>query len=118
MFLGQSEISVWVGWRILVAAGCFLKSSSHRKRCRLAAVGFFQGRPGLFVSAQFAILGVIADSEYVDSMGNSRTSMLYANSSGSRIIRLGHCSMINSCYSLTLRVLEVDWVFLEKYFTP
>ena len=78
MFLGQSEISVWVGWRILVAAGCFLRSSSHRKRCRLAAVGFFQGRSGFFVRAQFAVLGVIADSEYVDSIGNNRTSILYA----------------------------------------
>ena len=88
MFLGQSEISVWVGWRILVAAGCFLKSSSHQKRCRLAAVGFFQGRPGFFVSAQFAVLGVIADSEYVDSMGNNRTSILYANSSRPRVVQL------------------------------
>ena len=31
----------------------------------------------LFVSAQFALLGVIADSEYVDCLGNNRKSMLY-----------------------------------------
>ena len=41
-------------------------------------VGFYQVSAGFFVSAQFAVLGVIADSEYVDSMGNNRTSILYA----------------------------------------
>ena len=46
------------------------------------------GVAGFFVSAQFAILGVIADSEYVDSMRNNRTSMLYANSSGPCMVRL------------------------------
>ena len=40
------------------------------------------------VSAQFAILGVIADSEYVDSMGYNGTSTLYANSSVPRIVQL------------------------------
>ena len=56
--------------------------------CFLVEVGPFFGVPKgrlpprfgwvlLFVSAQFAVLGVIADSEYVDCMGNNRTSTLY-----------------------------------------
>ena len=36
----------------------------------LAAAGF-SGWPVYFFSDQFALLGVIADSEYVDSMGYS-----------------------------------------------
>ena len=36
----------------------------------LAAAGF-SGWPVYFFSAQFALLGVIADSEYVDNMGYS-----------------------------------------------
>ena len=42
-------------------------------------VGFFQVSAGFsFVSTQFALLGVIVDSEYVDCMGNNGTSMLSA----------------------------------------
>ena len=54
-------------------------------RVFLVEVGPFFGVPSSrlllgfsSVSAQFAVLGVIADSEYVDCMGNNRTSMLFA----------------------------------------
>ena len=49
------------------------------------AVAGFSGWPVYFFSAQFTLLGVIADSEYVDSIGYNGTSTLYANSSGPRI---------------------------------
>ena len=82
MPLGQAGLS---GWRVLVEVGCVLKPPRVRG---LAAVGFFQGRPVSFVSAQFALLGVIADSEYVDCMGNNGTSMLYATLVDPDYIRL------------------------------
>ena len=76
----------------------FLGTSVRLGSVSLVEVGPFFGvpkgwlLPGFcwfsFVSAQFAVLGVIADSEYVDSMGNNRTSILYANSSRPRIVQL------------------------------
>ena len=48
MPLGQAGLS---GWRVLVEVGCVLKPP---RVWGLAAVGFFQGRPVSFVSAQFA----------------------------------------------------------------
>ena len=72
----------------------------------LAAVGFFQGRTVSFVIVQFDLLGVIADSEYVDCMGNNGTSILYANSSGLDDIRLLRYTSTVACItpaiSLTL----------------
>ena len=72
----------------------------------------------IFVSAQFAVLGMIADSEYVDSMENNRTSMLYANSSRPRIVRLDPLQHDQLLLLPNPRLLEVDGVFLEKYVTP
>ena len=67
-------VAVVVGSVFLVEVGPFFWVLSSR-----LLLGFSS------VSAQFAILGVIADSEYVDSMGYNGTSTLYANSSGPRI---------------------------------
>ena len=50
---------------------------------RFQKVGFFWVSAGSFVSALFAVLGVIADSEYVDCMGYKGTSILYADSMAS-----------------------------------
>ena len=66
MFFGQFEHSVRVGWRVLAEVSCSSKSSLQEK-CRCSWL--LPRLAGLFVSAQFALLGVIADSEYVDSMG-------------------------------------------------
>ena len=76
--LGRAGPAVW---RVLIAASCVLKPPRLWSLLQLA----FSGWPVYFFSAQFALLGVIADSEYVDSMGYNRTSRLYANSSGPHI---------------------------------
>ena len=77
------------GWRVLVDAGCVLKLP---RLWELAAVGSFQGRPVYFVSVQFALLGVIADSEYVDCMGNNRQSTLYGTPADLDRNRWIHCT--------------------------
>ena len=48
----------WLFVFFLLKSACFL---------RFQKIGFFRVSAGSFVSAQFAILGVIADSEHVDS---------------------------------------------------
>ena len=58
-------------WRVLIAASCVLKLLRLRSLQRLAS-----GWPVYFFSAQFVLLGVIADSEYLDSMGCNGTSTL------------------------------------------
>ena len=79
----------------------------------LAAAGF-SGWPVYFFSAQFALLGVIADSEYLDSMGCNRTSTLYANSSGPHISTIRPTAAWSTPdVSLNPGFLEVDEVFLE-----
>ena len=66
VFLGRQSGWVAIPWLKLA---CFLGFQK---------VSFLQVSAGFsFVSAQFAVLGVIADSEYVDCMGNNRTSTLY-----------------------------------------
>ena len=60
--LGRAGPTVW---RVLIAASCVLKPPRLWSLLQLA----FSGWPVYFFSAQFALLGVIADSEYVDSMG-------------------------------------------------
>ena len=67
MFLGCNN-SVLVGWPILVAASCFLRSSSHQDRS-LQLASSKVGRVSLLSALSFAVLGLIDDSEYVDSMG-------------------------------------------------
>ena len=83
---------LWPWWLVAfpwLKLACFL---------RFQKVGFFRVSAGSFVSAQFAVLGVIADSEYVDCMGNDRHSTLSgtpANLDHDRWIR---STEVKSCY--------------------
>ena len=70
----------WAAW--ILSPGWEASHHYYRKSVRCRCSWLLPRLAGLFVSAQFALLGVIADSEYVDSMRDNRTSMLYANSSG------------------------------------
>ena len=73
-------------------------------------VGFFQGSAG----SPLSVLGLIADSEYVDCMGYNGTSTLYANFSGPRICTIRPtAAWSTSAVSLNPGFLEVDEVFLE-----
>ena len=70
-----------------------------QKSGALLAGKLFRGSVGFsFVSAQFAVHGVIADSEYVDCMGNNRASTLYGTLADLDHNRWARCTMANSCY--------------------
>ena len=78
------------GWLacFLVEVGLFLE---------LQKVSFFRGSAGFsFDSVQFALLGVIADSEYVDCMGNNRTSNAQCSQVDLGYIRMRPLNMHNS----------------------